>query len=1157
MTKKKAVASVSFEDVSLELPSGERILEGVSGEFRAGRMCAIMGPSGAGKTSLMNVLCGKAAYGDAQGVVRFNGIEGDYADYKTVMGFVPQDDIVHEGLTVGEQIRYSADLRNPSETSKEKRKLIVEDVLNVMQLGNIQNSIVGSLEKRGISGGQRKRVSIALELAADPTMLFLDEPTSGLDASSSLSIVQSLKKLAQLGMTSVMVVHQPRFSLFSLFDDVLLLGKGGRTVYFGPPLGATAYFERIGFEALQSENPADWIMDIIAGEVPNTRIPQFQPEMLHDIWDANKHVVERSARAQEQAVMEIDDYEAMMDNLSREWPLISYMNAPSAMDPAREGVLRDVDLMRLLKIEAEEDDALEDIQQAVRQLMIRVVGPSQLVATKRELLDFLAGLQGVVAEDKEIATRTRFEDIRDVSRKGSASVRSARSTYSSRSNMSPMTTPRNAVEDLNDQRAARNASMKARPRMPPRIEEEESNRPQSGRVLRPEAQHAAAPVSEPDSLNGGRSDSDKRSEASHPPEICAGDLQPMPEDHSEASPAAVDDEPEEPQQAPLTPGTGETSDRGEAAVEMSMLPAVRSGGSLADSAMTSRGGKRPREFKVLLRKTEEAGLGVVFGSKDGDTLFVKSISDGRIRAWNDLNLNLQIKKHDYIVEVNGVRGSAQAVLEECQKDIQLEITVRTREHGKPRASVTNSGSSRNTGNSGSVTSTVPDEASPANSTLLGRVAPPPVAACSKEQPPLKLAPLPLGPRATGEPQPTKAERTPKVRVQNHFGDLGGSDLDDAEPLDTIIEISRPNLTRTKSFASTAAHLQRYAMEQKPPGFCRQLVLLIKRSCIQWWRNSKQRAIFLGVISGSAITLALLDTFVVKEAEWQVQPYLNLHTCMALLISVFCLNLFSADRPVFWRERASGLSVAAFYVSKTFVNMVDVVLQCFLLSAVYYMIRQPYVVFSVYFPPFLLASFASAGLGYTISTCLPPQHGPFVTAIAIFVSCGLLGHPLRVQTMADGGILELAMDILSITRWSVAYYFTNYLAVTDPSQFTSDPEALKMIAGIEAVYESPSLLPDHILGMRTEVVFLLGMGLTWHLVGFLRLYFSGHSHGHRRAAPWKQRWHRLQAASERLALRVLGEERVAALKGAKEGLERRMDSGMRGVGFRTGETDTVA
>lgn len=130
----------------------------------------------------MNVLCGKASYATVSGVVRFNGQEGDFNDYKTVMGFVPQEDVVHEGLTVGEQIRFSADLRNASDTDVKTRKLITEDVLKVMQLDGIQNSIVSGLEHRGISGGQRKRVSIGLELAADPTMLFLDEPTSGLDA---------------------------------------------------------------------------------------------------------------------------------------------------------------------------------------------------------------------------------------------------------------------------------------------------------------------------------------------------------------------------------------------------------------------------------------------------------------------------------------------------------------------------------------------------------------------------------------------------------------------------------------------------------------------------------------------------------------------------------------------------------------------------------------------------------------------------------------------------------------------------------------------------------------------------------------------------------------------------------------------------------------
>merc|ERR1719238_881323 len=133
-------------------------------------------------------------------------------------------------------------------TKAEQHNLIVEDVLNVMQIDHIQASIVGGVSERGISGGQRKRVNIGLELAAFPTLLFLDEPTSGLDSTSSLALVKSLKKMTQLGITIVVVAHQPRWSLFTLFDDVLILAKGGHTAYLGPVTEACPYFESLGFE---------------------------------------------------------------------------------------------------------------------------------------------------------------------------------------------------------------------------------------------------------------------------------------------------------------------------------------------------------------------------------------------------------------------------------------------------------------------------------------------------------------------------------------------------------------------------------------------------------------------------------------------------------------------------------------------------------------------------------------------------------------------------------------------------------------------------------------------------------------------------------------------------------------------------------------------
>merc|ERR1719284_1608818 len=100
------------------------------------------------------------------------------------------------------------------------------------------------------------------------------------------------------------------------------------------------------------------------------------------------------------------------------------------------------------------------------------------------------------------------------------------------------------------------------------------------------------------------------------------------------------------------------------------------------------------------------------------------------------------------------------------------------------------------------------------------------------------------------------------------------------------------------------------------------------------------------------------------------------------------------------------------------NAIDLLLQCFTFAAIYFLIRQPHLMFSDFFVPFLLVSFTSSGVGYVISTFLPPRHGPFVAALVSFVSCGLLGHPLRVGKLEDGGLLEASMDFLSITRWSV-------------------------------------------------------------------------------------------------------------------------------------------
>jgi len=231
-------------------------------------------------------------------------------------------------MTVRENIRFSAELRNAAGTSVRRLNRITDDVLQVLQLEAQQNRLVGNrITGSGLSGGQRKRVNIGLELAACPTLLFLDEPTSGLDATSSLLLCEMLKKMTHLGMTIVMVIHQPRYSLFTLIDDVLLLGKGGRTAYVGPTNGAKDYLSSLGFEMPPDENPADWMMDILSGHVAveNPRMPSDTlPEALFDEWErAGRPRVQQSSRGRPiqrgREAGDADDREVIRRHVKDEW----------------------------------------------------------------------------------------------------------------------------------------------------------------------------------------------------------------------------------------------------------------------------------------------------------------------------------------------------------------------------------------------------------------------------------------------------------------------------------------------------------------------------------------------------------------------------------------------------------------------------------------------------------------------------------------------------------------------------------------------------------------------------------------------------------------------------------------------------------------------
>lgn len=177
-------------------------------------------------------------------------------------------------------------------------------------------------------------------------------------------------------------------------------------MYFGPPSSAKVYFQRLGFEMPPAENPADWFMDLVSGEVPNHKIPQFVPEMLFDIWELNKDRIESKSREVEEAMLEMDEWEELLDRLEEEWPRISYQKAPSAMDPLREGVMREEDLFRFLKANLlEEDEEDDNVREAIRMLLKRIGGEAASVATKTEVLEFLASLQGACNGQKPKSAR--------------------------------------------------------------------------------------------------------------------------------------------------------------------------------------------------------------------------------------------------------------------------------------------------------------------------------------------------------------------------------------------------------------------------------------------------------------------------------------------------------------------------------------------------------------------------------------------------------------------------------------------------------------------------------------------------------------------------------------------------------------------------------
>ncbi|KAI1345386.1 hypothetical protein F5Y01DRAFT_323494 [Xylaria sp. FL0043] len=255
--------SFTYTNLSFQPKGSPRpILQNVTGSIQRGSLTAVMGGSGAGKSTFVNVLMGKTT--NTGGVVTVNNIPGKIKRYKKLIGYVPQDDIVLPELTVYENILHSARIRLPRTWSSRDIKVHVDSVIDCLELSHVRNSLVGSVGRPIISGGQRKRVSIGMELAAAPMAIFLDEPTSGLDATSASSIMRTLKAIARLGISVIVIIHQPRMEIFEMLDELILLANG-QIIYEGGEDGVQQFFENVGFRFPEHANTGDVITDIITG----------------------------------------------------------------------------------------------------------------------------------------------------------------------------------------------------------------------------------------------------------------------------------------------------------------------------------------------------------------------------------------------------------------------------------------------------------------------------------------------------------------------------------------------------------------------------------------------------------------------------------------------------------------------------------------------------------------------------------------------------------------------------------------------------------------------------------------------------------------------------------------------------------------------------